>query len=78
MLLPFDFAVLTSDEASILFEFIEKATETKACPKNYKKMQELGIHDIYVNLREFLEMRHSYCNNLRYLNPDDYQTKSGW
>ncbi len=67
MLLPFDFAVLTKEEAKLLKEFIEKMTATKNNTRNYEKMQKLGIMLIYDKLREFVESSDHYQHSIRNL-----------
>ena len=72
MLTPFQWAIITVDEARLLMDYIERKTDTPAFPKNYKKMQKEGILDMYNKLRFFVEEATQYEGNLRYLNPDDY------
>ncbi len=74
MLLPFDFAVITTAEARLLMEFIEKQTATKGDSRNYGKMQKLGVLEIYNKLREFVEAAHHYEWQLRTLEPGRFLT----
>jgi hypothetical protein len=76
MLMPFDWAVLTVEDARLLRGFIQKVTGTPAQPKNYKKMQDAGVLDIYHKLDEFVEARDHYQNDLRRLDPNDFEPRS--
>lgn len=67
MLLPFEWAVLTVQEARQLMEYIEKSTATKTMPRNYDKIHKAGLTDIYDKLRQFVEANAQYEINLRYL-----------
>jgi hypothetical protein len=58
--MPFDWAVLTVQEAKLLMEYIEKSTASKTMPIRYDKMQQVGILDIYMRLREFVELHNQY------------------
>ena len=60
MLMPFDWAVLTVEEAKLLMEYIEKSTATKTQPKYYEKIQRLGLLPIYEKLREFVELHNQW------------------
>jgi len=51
MLTPFQFGIIT--EAKVLLDFIEKATATKAFPRNYDKMRKMGVLEIYDNFKKF-------------------------
>lgn len=72
MLTPFQFAIITVEEAQELMGYIERSTNTPAFSKNYKKMEKEGVLEIYNKLRNFVEESTQYNGNLRYLNPDDY------
>ena len=72
MLMPFEWAVLTVEEASELSAFIEKMTATPTQPINFKKMQDLGIYDMYNKLRHLVDQAAHYQRNLESLNPDDF------
>jgi len=73
MIMPFDWAVLTIEEAKLLMEYIEKSTATKTQPKYYEKIQRLGMLPIYEKLREFVELN-SHYQGLRTLNIGDLAT----
>ena len=60
MLMPFDWAVLTVQEAKLLMEYIEKSTATKTQPRFYEKIQKLDMLPIYEKLREFVELHNQY------------------
>lgn len=66
MLMPFDWAVLTVQEARLLMEYIEKSTATKTQPRYYEKIQKAGMLPIYEKLREFVETnaQHQALQNL--------------
>jgi len=74
MLLPFEWAILTVAEASLLMKYIETTTSTKSMPINYDKMYKAGMADIYGKLREFVEANGQY-NNLRDLDTSDILTR---
>jgi len=59
-MMPFDWAVLSIEEAKLLMEYIEKSTATKTQKKYYEKIQRLGILPIYQKLREFVELHNQY------------------
>ena len=65
MLLPFEFAVITVQEARLLMEFIEKQTATKSISKNYEKMQKLGVMEMYDKLCSFVGSADHYEHELR-------------
>lgn len=67
MLLPFDFALLTVEEARLLIKFIERQTATKSNSKNYEKMTKLGVMEIYRKLEEFTLASDHYNYDLRCL-----------
>lgn len=67
MLQPFEFAILTQQDAEILVEFIIKQTASKSSPINYKKMGELKVLNIYEQLMNFIESKRQYDNNLKSL-----------
>lgn len=71
MLMPFDFAIITSAEAKQLIEFIEKSTETKKNPKNYEKIIKLGVMELYNKLTEFVYNANYYENILKNLDLED-------
>ena len=75
MLMPFQWAVLTIEEAKLLMQYIEKTTSTKTIPKHYEKMQKAGMFSIYEKLREFVEVNAQYECHLRYLDPSDFETR---
>jgi hypothetical protein len=60
MMMPFDWAVLSIEEAKLLMEYIEKSTATKTQKKYYEKIQRLGMLPIYQKLREFVELHNQY------------------
>lgn len=64
MLLPFDFAIITVEEANQLIAFIEKMTATKGDPRNYGKMIKLGVMELYDKLRTFVGNSHHYNHEL--------------
>ena len=66
MLMPFEWAVLTIEEAKLLMNYIEKSTSSKTIPRRYEKMQELGLLEIYNKLREFVEL-HTHHQGLQEL-----------
>jgi len=66
MLLPFEFGIITIEDASLLKTFIEKQTATKAYPVNYKKMQEEGVMNIYEKLIDFIYSHEHYLGKLKY------------
>ena len=72
MLLPFEFAILTVEEAKLLKKFIEESTATKAFPKNYMKMGSAGVLELYRKLEEFLHDRQQWNDRLRYFDPNDF------
>jgi len=74
MLLPFDFAVITTAEARQLMEFVEKQTGTKTNTRNYEKMQKLGVLEIYNKLREFVEAANHYEWQLRSIDTGRFLT----
>lgn len=75
MLLPFQWAVITIEEATLLMQYIETSTATKSMYRNYDKMQKAGVMGIYEKLREFVDSVEHYNNNLRYLDANEYLTK---
>ena len=60
MLLPLEFAILSVQEAKLLMEYIEKSTSSKTMPIRYDKIQQVGMLDIYMRLREFVELHKQY------------------
>jgi len=60
MLLPLEFAILSVQEARQLVEYIEKSTASKTMPIRYDKIQQVGMLDIYMRLREFVELHKQY------------------
>ena len=58
--MPFEWAVLTVQEARLLMTYIEKSTATKTMPKRYDKMQQFGVLPIYEKLRDFVELNAQY------------------
>ena len=70
MLLPFEWTVLSVQEARLLMEYIENSTSSKTMPKRYDKIQQVGMLPIYEKLREFVEANAQY-NNLHNLNTSD-------
>lgn len=68
MLMPFQWAILELEEARILLKHIENIGGYR----NYDKMRELGLLDIYNRLREFVGVADHYEANIRYLDPSDY------
>lgn len=60
MLMPFEWAVLTVQEARQLMEYIEKSTATKSMPRNYDKIYKAGMNEIYEKLRQFVEANIQY------------------
>ena len=60
MLMPFEWACLTVQEARLLMQYIEKSTGTKTMPRYYEKMQKHGMLEIYNKLREFVELNAQY------------------
>jgi hypothetical protein len=58
--MPFEWAVLTVQEARLLMEYIEKSTSSKTMPRRYDKIQEAGMLPVYEKLREFVELRQQY------------------
>ena len=75
MLLPFNWSLLTLDEARQLVDYIEKSTATNGQSRNYDKMTKVGVMDIYSKLREFVEAADHYEANIRYLNTDDFERR---
>lgn len=73
MLMPFEWAVLTVQEAKLLMEYIEKSTSSKTMPKRYDKIQQVGMLEIYTRLRDFVES-HSQYQALQGLNIDSLVT----
>ena len=67
MLLPFQWVVLTLEEAKTLMRFIETSTATKTIPIHYEKMRKFGILETYEKLRQFVEASHQYDYHLRNL-----------
>lgn len=75
MLMPFDFVILTYDEAVTLCEFVKKnilvPKGTKPSPaKDIKD----GVAALYSKLTEFITMSNHYQNDLRSLDPGDFVT----
>jgi len=70
---PFEFAVITVDEARHLMKFIEESTGTPSMPRNYDKMGKRGVLQIYNSLRQFVEKVDHYRDNLEYFDPSSYQ-----
>lgn len=60
MLMPFEWAVITIQEARLLMEYIEKSTSSKTMPRRYEKIQEAGMLPVYEKLREFVELNAQY------------------
>lgn len=60
MLMPFEWAVITVEEARLLMEYIEKSTSSKMVPRRYEKIQEVGLYPIYEKLREFVAVNAQY------------------
>ena len=75
MLLPFQWAVLTIEEAKLMLDYIEKTTASKGLSRNYHKMQKVGMLETYNKLREFIESAAHYDEYLRPLDPYSFQTK---
>lgn len=75
MLLPFEWTVLTVEDAKLIIEFIEKSTATKGLSKNYDKMQKAGVMEIHGKLSEFVDMNIHYHNELKNLDTFDFQKK---
>ena len=73
MLNPFEYSIITLEEAKKLVQFIEKTTSTPSLSKNYLKMQELGILSIYDELRMFINNCNHYEDYLRYFDSKDYK-----
>lgn len=76
MLLPFDFAVISVDEAKKIMDFIVKMTATKKRVFNDAKIRELGMMEIYQRLQEFVQMSNHYKNDLQYFEPSSKADKS--
>ncbi len=74
MLMPFEYGLLSLEEANKLIEYIEKTTATKNNPQNYEKMRSVGILDSYNGLRNFVDEAYQY-NKLKNLNVDDIACK---
>jgi len=55
MLIPYQCAILTLDEAEALMNFIERIVATKTNPLNYDKMGKMGILPIYEKLKAFTD-----------------------
>lgn len=75
MLLPFQFAILTREDAKVLTDYLLKSVGAKASESKWKKLQELGISEIYSKLEEFLSMSYHYDNELHSLDSSDFQRK---
>jgi len=75
MLTPFQWAVLTVEDARLLMQYIEKTTATKSQPRNYDKMQKAGMLEVYNRLREFVELNTHFENTLRYLDTSDFERR---
>lgn len=43
MLTPFQFAILTVEDARLLADYIRQSTSTKTCNVNYGAMQKAGV-----------------------------------
>jgi hypothetical protein len=71
MLTPFQWVVLTVEEARKLQDYIERSTATKGLAVNYEILK-VGMLEIYSKLAEFVEMSDHYGANLRDFNPDDF------
>lgn len=69
MLLPFQWAVLTVEEAKLLIAYIETSTATKTIKRNYDKIKKAGMMEIYDKLRTFIIDSDNYEYNLRHFNP---------
>lgn len=65
MLLPFQSAVLTVEEAQILVTFIESKTSTPGVPINFTKIKAEGLYEIYNDLKNFLREYGHYEEILR-------------
>lgn len=74
MLLPFQFSILTLEEAKLLISFIEKSTATKTHNRNYDKICKMGILDMYNKLRDFVEEATHYDGQLKYFDEDKHGT----
>jgi hypothetical protein len=72
MLMPFEWAVITVEEARILKKFIETVTATKAYPVNYKKIEESGMKIMYDKLSMFISEADHYAGQLKYFQEKDY------
>lgn len=55
MLMQFECAILTLEDARILVEFIQKSTASKSIPVNYNKIDKSSVADLYYKLSRFLE-----------------------
>lgn len=75
MLLPFEFVILTLEDAQKLVNYIETSTATVTNLKNTNKMIKLGVYDIYMKLEEFVRQSKHYKDNLCWFLPDDYLRK---
>lgn len=69
MLQPFDWAVLTKEEAVILIAFIDKTLGAR----NYKALQEAGMMQIYSALKKFVEQSDHYEHHVSDFQPSDYK-----
>ena len=75
MLLPFDFAVITYEEAKLLRDFIRAKTDSPDRDKDYDQMRKDGVLEIYSKLDDFCKMAEHYEYNLQRLDPSDFVTR---
>jgi hypothetical protein len=71
MLFSHQFAILTTEEAKTLMDYIQNTTATASRNLNYEKMKKMGIWDIYVSLKELVDSSGHYEHFLRTLDPNE-------
>lgn len=74
MLIPFDFAIMTIDDANQIRNFIIKVTDKKG-HVNHKKIEEEGLTELFNKVNRFIEGREQWIHTLENLNTSDFEPR---
>ena len=71
MLLPFEWAILTLEEAKLMKDYIQKSTARKGLSVDYKRIHEAGLSGIWEKLEEFINQAEHYRHQLKDFDPHE-------
>lgn len=74
MLIPFDFAIMTIEDANRIYKFIIKMTDKKG-QVNHKKIEEEGLTDLFNKVSRFIEGRDQWIYTLENLSTSDFEPR---